>query len=282
MNITTAWFRKSAGILCCSALLFGASACTEGVKDGPGMENPNPPAVQQDQPNPGDPNAAPPQDNQNRPEANSNKPGQQAPEVSSNQSPSPQETPDIESLKENKVMIVDVRDGFYGMTRNEIAKVDPNHYIAAMSDEEFVKWATRPNGTDQEIRDSVKEIADFSKFRLSFDKNDMEKLIARHSKKDLDKLSKKAQKDHEEVLEKLKEYNELSIPFEVNVYYEKVRKGLLGLDKASENAEKLANIESEAEITNLLKDIRDDLSCADDNLLSSQGIAAGILEDHSK
>ena len=290
MNITTAWFRKSAGILCCSALLFGASACTEGVKDGPGMENPNPPAMetpnppamQQEQPNPGDPKAAPSQDNQNRPEAAPGQPANSSPAVSSNQSPSSQETPDIEALKENKVLIVDVRDGFYGMTRNEIAKIDPSHYLATMSDEEFLKWATRPNGTDEEIRNSVKEIAKFSKTRLPFDKDDIERLINKHSDKDITKLVEKADPERDNIAKILKEYDELPIPFEVGVYYEKVRKGMLGLEMAAETTVKLSNAKSEAEINDILREIRDDLNSADDNLLSSQGIAAGILEDHSK
>ncbi|MCR5661371.1 MAG: hypothetical protein K6G50_04480 [bacterium] len=266
MNITTAWFRESASILCCSILLFGASACTEGVKDGPGMENPNPPAMET--PNP--------------PAMQQEQPAPPSPAVSSNQSPSPQETPDIETLKATKVMIVDVRDGFYGMTRNEIAKVDPYHYLATMSDEEFIKWATRPNGTDEEIRNSVKEIANFSKTRLSYNQNDIDQLIHKHSKKKINNLVKQALKDREKITETIKEYNELSFPFEVNVYYDKVRKGLIGLDRAAENTEKLSSAKSEQEINDLLAVIRKGLDTANDNMLSSQGIAAGILEDHSK
>ena len=293
MIIKSAWLQKSAGILGCTILLFGASACTEGVKDGPGMENPNPPATQQEQASPGDTNAAPPQDNQHRPEANQQsgnkasednpgQPAQPSRDVSHNNSANPQEKPNIEALSQNKVLIVDVRDGFYGMTRNEIAKIDSNHYLVTMSDDDFIKWATRPNGTNEEIRDSVKEIAKFSKSRLSFDKDDMEKLIHKHSQKDINILAKKAAEERESITEVLEEYSKLSVPFEVNVYYEKVKKGLLGLDRAAENAAKLSSAQSEQEINNTLADIRSELDCANDNLLSSQGIAAGILEDHSK
>ncbi|MCR5660936.1 MAG: hypothetical protein K6G50_02275 [bacterium] len=298
MNKTITFLKKSAALFCFSIILMGTFACTDKNKDNPtgGDNNNQPPAVttpedQQanvNQPAENNPNPPGPGENQPGPDNNQPGPDNNQPGPDNNQ-PAPDNQPqgehnpqvDIEALN-NEVVITDKNDANYGKTRKEIMALEPDNIFARMSDDEYIKYATRPEGTDQEIRDSLKAIEPYTNFKLSFDKHTIEKLIANHTSDDIKKLSENASKDFETASAKFREFDDLPVTKEVNMYFGKISAGMHQLVRAAEQASKLSTLSSDKEVVQGLNDIRFILDCAKDDFDSGKRIGADVAKEHTK
>ncbi len=316
MNKTITFLKKSAALFCFSVILMGTFACTDKNKDNPagGDNNNQPPAVtspenQQanaNQPSENNPNPPGPGENQPGPDNNQPGPDNNQPGPEDNQQNQPNDnnatnnpnTPDnsqtnqpqqevsnkpinMEALN-NEVVITDKQDVNYGKTRKELALADPENFFVQMSDEEYVKYATRLEGTPQEIKDSVDAITKYADLSLSFDKHKIEKLIANHTEADIKQLSKNAAEDYVKMSEKFRELENLEITKETNYYYYKATSGVHTLVNVAEQASHLAELKSDEEVTRGLNDIRFALDCAKDDLDSGKRVAADVLKDYCK
>ncbi len=305
MNKTITFLKKSAALFCFSVILLGTFACTDKNKDNPAggdnnnqppavtspenqqananqpaENNPNPPGPSENQPGPGNQ----PQGNQPGP-GNQPAPGNQPGPDNQSQGNQPQGAPNQEidiNVLNDEVVITDKNDVNFGKTRKEIMALEPDNFFARMSDDEYIKYATRPEGTDQEIRDSLKAIDKYADFKLSFDKHKIERLIANHTSADIKELSDSAAKDLEIVSVKFREFEELPVTKEVNMYYGKISSGLHALMNAAEQASHLSGLGSDEEVVKGLNDIRFTLDCAKDDFDSGKRIGADVASEHTK
>ena len=292
MNKTITFLKKSASLFCFSIILLGTFACTDKNKDNPaGRDNNNqPPAVTSPENQQANANGPAPENAPNPPGPGEGQPNQPVPgnqpgpdnQPQGNQPGSDnQPAPDIEALND-EVVITDKNDVNYGKTRKEIMTLEPDNFFARMSDEEYIKYATRPEGTNQEVRESLNAIDKFADFKLSFDKHKIERLIASHSSADIKELSASAAKDLETIQTKFREFEDLQVTKQVNMYYGKISSGLHNLVKAAEQASHLAELSSDEDVVRGLNDIRFILDCAKDDFDSGKRIGADVATEYAK